>query len=166
MWWLSLPHCSLFRFKPTTKADDRAYLEDFFNALNLLATTWADNDADAQAGKYTLAAQCSVSQLRQLYTLVAIAAFFLLILLHGWLMPKSVVYTSFLSLPMVIWGWRTYTRIHNPYPTSQRHDRHVAGADDRVVQRRWIILVPLIIGGFLSQDLWHNRGKDRDIRNK
>ncbi len=85
---------------------------------NLLATTWADNKADAQVGKNTLATQLSAPQLRRLYAVVAIAAFALLLLLHGWIAPGNVVYAGFLALPMVVWGWHTYTRIHTPYPTS------------------------------------------------
>jgi 1,4-dihydroxy-2-naphthoate polyprenyltransferase len=85
---------------------------------NLLATTWADKEADAQVGKYTLATRLAVSTLRHLYTLVAIAAFALLTVLHGWVIPEPVIYASFLALPLAIWGWRTYTRIHAPYPTS------------------------------------------------
>ncbi len=85
---------------------------------NLLATTRADQQADGLVGKRTLATQLTVRQLRRLYTAVAIAAFALLILQSGWIIPIPVVYASMLSLPMVIWGWRTYTRIHNPYPSS------------------------------------------------
>ena len=85
---------------------------------NLLATTWADRDADAQVGKNTLATRWSISQLRTLYAGVAVIAFALLLLLRGWVLPPSVAYAGFLALPMVVWGWRTYTRIHNPYPTS------------------------------------------------
>lgn len=85
---------------------------------NLLATTWADKQADGHVGKRTLATQLTVRQLRWLYTAVAIAAFLVLILQSDWIAPISVVYTSLLALPMVIWGWRTYTRMHNPYPSS------------------------------------------------
>lgn len=85
---------------------------------NLLATTWADKVADAQVGKYTLATQYTPKMLRGLYRVVAMSAFGLLLLLHDVLLPPLVVYASLLALPMVVWGWWTYTRIHNPYPTS------------------------------------------------
>lgn len=85
---------------------------------NLLATTWADKQADKLVGKRTLAAQLTIRHLRRLYAAVAIVAFVLLILLRGWIIPIPVVYASTLALPMVIWGWQTYTRIHNPYPSS------------------------------------------------
>lgn len=85
---------------------------------NLLATTWADREADSQVGKNTLATQFSAQQLRRLYAAVAIAAFALLPLLGGWALPSHVVHVSFLALPFVFWGWRTYTRLHVPYPTS------------------------------------------------
>lgn len=85
---------------------------------NLLATTWADRDADFQVGKYTLATQWSRTRLRRLYTGVAMGAFALLVALREVVIPSEVVAASFLALPMVIWGWLTYTRIHAPYPTS------------------------------------------------
>ncbi len=85
---------------------------------NLLATTWADREADALVGKHTLATQLDIPQLRRLYTIVAITAFVSLFMLDSWIIPRTVVWASLLTLPVVIWGWRTYTRIHNPYPTS------------------------------------------------
>ncbi len=85
---------------------------------NLLATTWADRRADAQVGKYTLATRLTVSQLRRLYAGVAVTAFVLLLLLAGTLLPLPVVLASLAALPLVLWGARTYTRSHNPYPSS------------------------------------------------
>jgi len=85
---------------------------------NLLATTWADRVADAQVGKFTLATQLSIPQLRLLYGGVALVAFFLLPALYDWALPASVVVGSLAAIPMMLWGWLTYTRIHNPYPTS------------------------------------------------
>ncbi|MBZ0277756.1 MAG: prenyltransferase [Anaerolineae bacterium] len=89
-----------------------------FTFNNLLATTWADRAADAQVGKYTLATRYSIPQLRRLYRVVALSAFALLLIFAGSVMPAPVAYAGFLALPVVIWGGRTYTRIHAPYPTS------------------------------------------------
>ncbi len=85
---------------------------------NLLATTWADRSADASVGKYTLATKFSSARLRQLYIIVAATAFGMLAIFDSWIIPRIVTISSLLALPMVLWGWRTYTRIHNPYPTS------------------------------------------------
>lgn len=85
---------------------------------NLLATTWADRQADMMVSKRTLATKLTVRQLRGLYAVVAIAAFVLLIGLGGWIIPTPIVWAGLLSLPVVIWGWLTYTRIHNPQPSS------------------------------------------------
>jgi 1,4-dihydroxy-2-naphthoate polyprenyltransferase len=85
---------------------------------NLLATTWADKEADAKVGKNTLATKLTTAQLRRLYALVAISAFALFPILYGWALPIEIVAGSLLAVPMVIWGWLTYTKIHNPYPTS------------------------------------------------
>mgnify|MGYP005836403225 CR=1 FL=1 len=85
---------------------------------NLLATTWADRIADAQVGKFTLATQLPIPHLRRIYALTVLTAFALLLALHAHLIPPVVVYASLLALPLVIWGWRTYSRIDPPYPTS------------------------------------------------
>ncbi|MFP4321442.1 MAG: prenyltransferase [Anaerolineales bacterium] len=85
---------------------------------NLLATTWADREADAQVGKFTLATRYTPQTLRRLYAGVALAAYGLSLALGGWLLPWSVVLGGFLALPVLAWGWRTYTRWHSPYPTS------------------------------------------------
>lgn len=82
---------------------------------NLLATTWADRKADAQVGKNTLATRLTIPQLRRLYAGAAIGAFAILPFLP---IPREIALGSLLALPMVVWGWRTYTRIHAPYPTS------------------------------------------------
>jgi 1,4-dihydroxy-2-naphthoate octaprenyltransferase len=85
--------------------------------INLLATTWADRDADAKVGKFTLATRWSIPQLRRLYLLGAISPFVLLSLFSGTLLPEVVVTSSFLVIPLVAAGAITYTRIHNPFPT-------------------------------------------------
>lgn len=88
------------------------------NFTNLLATTWADREADAQVGKNTLATFVPVPRLRALYTAVVIGAYALLLILALTVLPVEVALGSLLAIPLLIWGWFTYTRIHNPYPTS------------------------------------------------
>jgi 1,4-dihydroxy-2-naphthoate octaprenyltransferase len=84
------------------------------NINNLLATTWADRAADKRAGKLTLATRWSIPALRRLYALLALSAFGLL----PWVLPGPVALASLAALPMAVWGWWTYTRLHSPYPTS------------------------------------------------
>jgi 1,4-dihydroxy-2-naphthoate octaprenyltransferase len=84
------------------------------NINNLLATTWADRQADAQVGKRTLATRWPIPRLRTLYGLSALSAFVLIPL--G--LPALVALCSLASVPMALWGWRTYTLLHSPYPTS------------------------------------------------
>lgn len=85
---------------------------------NLLATTWADHRADAQVGKNTLAVQWPVPRLRMLYGLCLFSALASLFFLHNQIVPLEVVLGSLLAVPLLLWGWFTYTRLHNPYPTS------------------------------------------------
>jgi 1,4-dihydroxy-2-naphthoate octaprenyltransferase len=84
---------------------------------NLLATTWADREADTAVGKCTLATSWPVIRLRLLYITVVAGSFSLLLLLHSWGFPPIVVWSSFLVLPVAIWGMSTYTRISNPFPS-------------------------------------------------
>lgn len=83
--------------------------------INLLATTWADREADAQVGKYTLATRWSIFRLQMCYVAGAVVAFGILGLLE--IIPSSVARGGFLVLPMVIWGGLSYTRWRNPFPT-------------------------------------------------
>ena len=82
--------------------------------LNLLATTWADREADAQVGKYTLATQWSIVRLRRLYIGVATMAVLLLPLSKLGIVPCEVAYGSLLVIPFVILGWLRYTRTDFP----------------------------------------------------
>jgi len=84
---------------------------------NLLATTWTDREADAAVGKCTLATRWPILRLRVLYLTVVAGSFSLLLLLHSWGFPPIVVWSSFLVLPVAIWGTSTYTRIRNPFPS-------------------------------------------------
>ncbi len=85
--------------------------------VNLLATTWADKDADAAVGKYTLATRWPVARLRMVYLAVALGAFIFLLLFANLIFPPIVVMYSFLVLPVLIWGLLVYTRQHSPFPT-------------------------------------------------
>lgn len=85
--------------------------------INLLATTWADREADAQVGKFTLATQLSIFWLRVIYGVGATTAFAALGLLTLEILPMTVGVSGFFVLPVVIWGSFSYTRWHNPFPT-------------------------------------------------
>jgi 1,4-dihydroxy-2-naphthoate octaprenyltransferase len=85
--------------------------------VNLLATTWADREADSIVGKFTLATRWTTKHLRILYAIVSLSAFTVLLLLNRWLLPPIVVRASFLVLPLVVLGALSYTRYRNPFPT-------------------------------------------------
>ncbi len=91
-----------------------------FGALvftNLLATTWADREADASVGKRTLATRWPRRRLRMLYAVVALGAFILLPFLVPWSLPAKVAGSGFLILPLAFVGAWKYTRIHSPLPS-------------------------------------------------
>jgi 1,4-dihydroxy-2-naphthoate octaprenyltransferase len=89
-----------------------------FVFVNLLATTWADREADAQVGKFTLATRLSVPRLRLIYAVVVLIGYGMLpALLAGQILPGLVVLSSLPIIPMVIWAALRYTRIHSPHPT-------------------------------------------------
>jgi 1,4-dihydroxy-2-naphthoate octaprenyltransferase len=85
--------------------------------INLLATTWADREADGHAGKCTLATRLPLPALRLIYGASALLCFMLLILLADQTLPQSVAISGFVALPLVVWGGLRYTRIHSPHPT-------------------------------------------------
>jgi len=85
--------------------------------INLLATTWADRKADHAVGKFTLATRWQRTRLRRVYLAVAVGAFIYLGALNQFLFPQAVFKTSFLVVPVVIWGFVVYTRQHSPFPT-------------------------------------------------
>lgn len=84
--------------------------------VNLLATTWADRTADAAAGKFTLATTVKPRRLRLLYLAALIGACVALAVQIPAL-PTSV--TSFVTpaLPLMAWGWLSYTRRDAPNPS-------------------------------------------------
>ena len=85
--------------------------------VNLLATTWADRDADRSVGKFTLATRWSTSRLRFLYLAVAVGAFVYLGIFNQLLYPQRVFLASFLVVPVVLWGFVAYTRQNSPFPS-------------------------------------------------
>jgi len=85
--------------------------------INLLATTYADRDADNAVGKYTLATRFQPHTLRRLYAIVAILSYVIIIALANRVMPLEIVIGTILISPVVVWGYLSYTRIHSPHPT-------------------------------------------------
>jgi 1,4-dihydroxy-2-naphthoate polyprenyltransferase len=85
--------------------------------INLLATTWADREADRAVGKNTLATQLSIPTLRRLYAFVAFVSYALLIVLADRIIPMEIVVGALLISPTVLWGYMRYTKIQSPHPT-------------------------------------------------
>lgn len=85
--------------------------------LNLLATTWADRQADAAVGKFTLATRWSIVHLRSLYLVVASSIFIYLGSIGHLLFPPMSVWGTTLIIPLLIWGFFAYTRQHSPLPS-------------------------------------------------
>lgn len=86
--------------------------------INLLATTWADREADASVGKYTLATRWPILHLRRLYLAAGILPFILILLFLGMdFIPVEVSFASIGVAPFVWIGSKTYTQIHTPFPT-------------------------------------------------
>lgn len=85
--------------------------------LNLLVTTWADRRADGLVGKSTLATRWSRLRLRLVYFLALLAAYILLWLMRGWLMPLPTLAVTFTLLPLAGFAGWAYTRWHSPFPS-------------------------------------------------
>jgi 1,4-dihydroxy-2-naphthoate octaprenyltransferase len=85
--------------------------------VNLLATTWADREADRRVGKFTLATRWSVANLRALYFLSVAAAYLSLFLMRDWLLPGRLVWLTALLLPLALWAGYSYARQHSPFPS-------------------------------------------------
>ncbi len=85
--------------------------------VNLLATTFADKDADNAVGKYTLATQWEEAQLRRLYGMSVILSILLTLALLGNRLPIEVAMANLVVLPLLVWGYSRYTRIQSPHPT-------------------------------------------------
>jgi 1,4-dihydroxy-2-naphthoate octaprenyltransferase len=85
--------------------------------LNLFATQWPDREADAAAGKRTLAVRWSAARLRLAYLAVFAAAGLSVLLLWPAVLPGRVAAVSLLPVPLLVWGWWGYTRRRVPWPT-------------------------------------------------
>lgn len=83
----------------------------------ILATNWADREADSQVGKHTLANRLAPYQLRRLYVAAMILGFGLQPLLVGSILPPLVVWSSLPAVPFMFWAARRFTRVHSPLPT-------------------------------------------------
>jgi len=84
---------------------------------NLLATQWPDRHADAVVGKRTLVTRWPTRHLRWLYLASACMAYLCLLLYQGSVFPSLVVWSSFLALPMVLWGGFDFTSKRSPFPS-------------------------------------------------
>jgi len=86
-----------------------------FAFVNLLATHWADREADQSVGKITLVTKLSIPRLRILYILMTLSA-------YAWVYwysqyPPLVQVSSFIVVPVSVWGIVSFTRRHNPAPS-------------------------------------------------
>ncbi|MCK5314941.1 MAG: prenyltransferase [Anaerolineales bacterium] len=83
--------------------------------VNLLATHWADRQADQSVGKFTLVTKLPVPRLRFLYLLTMLSAY-TWIYLHSQY-PFLAKLSSFLVIPVSLWGFVRFTKQHNPAPS-------------------------------------------------
>lgn len=88
-----------------------------FLFLTLLATTWPDRQADARAGKATLATRLSGGHLRRLYAVWLLFAVVLAIGLSASVFPEPVRAGVVVSLFGFGYGYARYTRQRSPTPT-------------------------------------------------
>lgn len=88
-----------------------------FLFLTLLATTWPDRQADARAGKATLATRLSPGHMRVLYSVWLLLAVLLVSGLPATVLPTPVRFGAALSLLGFGYGFVQYTRQHSPTPT-------------------------------------------------
>jgi 1,4-dihydroxy-2-naphthoate polyprenyltransferase len=82
---------------------------------NLLATQWPDRLADSAVGKRTLVTRWSIQRLSWIYFAAASIAYLSLLLYRGSIFPSPVVWSSFLVLPVVIWGGLDFTHRRSPF---------------------------------------------------
>lgn len=88
-----------------------------FLFLTLLATTWPDRQADARAGKATLATRLHPRQMRVLYAVWLGVAVVLVAGLPQAVLPTPTVAALVVTLPAFAYGFHRYTRQHSPTPT-------------------------------------------------
>lgn len=85
---------------------------------NLLATHWADREADRSVGKRTLAVRLSTVSLRRLYVVLSVAAGAATVLV--WItgaIPTAVALAHLAPVPILVWGGSVLTRQHSPLPS-------------------------------------------------
>ena len=85
--------------------------------LNLLAITWADKEADGIVGKRTLSVKWSEDRLRWLYLTVGTLSYLIIAFQFYLQFPRYVILVGFLTFPLSIWGFHTYTRKQDPSPS-------------------------------------------------
>jgi 1,4-dihydroxy-2-naphthoate octaprenyltransferase len=86
--------------------------------VNLLDTTWPDRAADAAVGKATLATRWSPARLRRTYAAGVLAAFGSLAgLSAAGTVPLPIAGASLIAAPLLVVGYRWYTRRRTPLPT-------------------------------------------------
>ena len=83
----------------------------------VMATNFADREADAIVGKLTLSSQLSPHHLRLIYWSALFVAYFAQIFMAGTFLPEIVVLSSLPALPLIAYAGTRYTRIHSPLPT-------------------------------------------------
>ena len=83
--------------------------------VNLLATHWADRDADRAVGKFTLVTKLSIPQLRILYLLMMLGAYTWVYWYSQY--PPLVKLSSLIVVPLSAWGFVSFTKQHNPAPS-------------------------------------------------
>lgn len=84
---------------------------------NLLATHWADREADAAVGKRTLAVRLSRRQLQFTHALFSAAFPVAVLALWDWVLPTLVVVASLPVLPISAVAVYWFTRRHSPAPS-------------------------------------------------
>jgi 1,4-dihydroxy-2-naphthoate octaprenyltransferase len=84
---------------------------------NLLATTWADRQADVIVGKYTLATFVPPGLLRAVYMITLVLSALIFMMLVGIAIPTATAWLAALTLPFMVWGAATYTRLTSPHPS-------------------------------------------------
>jgi len=86
-----------------------------FAFVNLLATHWADRQAERAVGKFTLVTKLSIPRLRLLYLLTVLGAYMWIYWYSQY--PPLVKLGSFIVVPVSVWGFVSFTKQHNPAPS-------------------------------------------------
>lgn len=84
---------------------------------NLLATTWADRQADAMVGKRTLATFVQSDKLRVVYAAALVGSLLVFVAVIEVAIPALIGLMALPILPLMLWGTFTYTRSESPQPS-------------------------------------------------